>query len=159
MMQISTLPGRLCLVLPGFWGGIAFAIAAFAAPAAFSSFAPADAGRYVGQLLRLEAYVSLAFSALLLILERRAAKQAVDAADPADAPSIFSGQLLLVLSACFLTVLGQFGVPMQMEAARAGASFLTFAQWHMVAVACYLSKLLAVLALAWRASRVPPSRP
>jgi hypothetical protein len=61
--------------------------------------------------------------------------------------------MVLALVALFCTVAGYYGLLPMMERARAGASSLSFLQWHAISLAFFGVKALAVLALAWRAAR------
>lgn len=137
--------------LPAFWAGGLVTVAAIATPAPFALLAQADAGRVVGRILSQEAYASLAFGALALLLERGAARSQ----SAAGAGSQFSGGMVLALAAIFLTVLGYFAVQPMMAQARAGQGSLSFGQLHLISAICYGLKTLAVLALAWRNSALP----
>lgn len=146
-------PDRWRVLLPAFWAGGLVTVAAVATPAPFALLAAADAGRVVGRVLAHEAHASLVLGAVVLFLERRAARRAALAGQG----SQFSGGMVLALAAVFLTVLGYFAVQPLMAAARAGQGAFTFGQLHLASTACYGIKTLLVLALAWR--NAAPPRP
>jgi hypothetical protein len=150
---------RLRLLLPALWAGGLMALALVGTPAPFATLAASDAGRVVARILTQEAYASLVFGMALLLLERRAARQAGAGAAKAEG-SQFSAGFALALAAIFCTVLGHFAVQPLMPAARSGQGAFTFAQLHAASVACYIVKTVLVLALAWRnagAALRPPS--
>jgi hypothetical protein len=137
------------------WAGVLLTVAFLAAPAAFATLAPADAGRFAGRLFAREAYVSLGFALVLLFVERRRARLA--AAEHAG--SIFSVELMLVLGTIFCTVAGYFAVEPMMAAARLEGSTSApgapgLGVLHAVSVGFFGLKGLLVLALAWRFSRL-----
>lgn len=133
---------RARMLLPAVWLGGMLTVALLAAPAAFAVLPAADAGRVVGRLLTGEAYASLALGAALAAMLRLR--------DRTDGATQFSADLLLVLAALFLTVLGHFGLQPMVAAARAGQGALSFGQVHALSVALFGLKGLAVAALAWR---------
>lgn len=135
---------RLRVLLPALWAGVLLCVALIAAPAAFAALAPADAGRVVARLFAQEAYLSLALSLIVVLLERRRA------------PGL-RAEALLALGALFCTVAGYFALQPMMAAARAGQGAWTFAQLHTLSLALFAVKLGLVLALAWRVSS--PARP
>ena len=96
---------------------------------------------------------------IVLLLERRAARQsAVDGnrdGNAAGAASLFSAGMVLALGAIFCTVLGYFAIQPLLPAARAGQGAFSFAQLHLASTACFVVKVLLVLALAWRNAAVP----
>jgi hypothetical protein len=93
-----------------------------------------------------EAYVGLAFSAVLLWAVRRVARS--DAASGKG--SQFSFSLVLVLIALFSTVFGHFGLQPMMAAARAGEGMLSFAALHGLSAGLFGLKGLVLAGLAWR---------
>lgn len=139
---------RASVLLPALWAGALLAVAALAAPAAFATLPQADAGRVVSRLLAGEAAMSLGLGMLLLMIERRRARDAAEAGQG----SQFSVGMMLAAGALACTVIGYYAVLPQMTAARAGASVLSFGQWHAVSSVFYGLKLVLVLLLAWRAS-------
>ncbi len=142
---------RLRGLLPGLWAGVLLGVAGLATPAPFATLAQADAGRVVARVLMNEAYLSLALGALLLVLERLAARQQV-----AQGGSQFSTGMVLAVATLFCTVAGYFGLQPMMAAARAGQGALSFGQLHAISAAFFIVKLGLVLALAWRG--VQPER-
>jgi hypothetical protein len=140
---------RLRRLLPALWAGVLLCIALIATPAPFALLARADAGRVVGRIFVQEAYLSLALSLLLFLLERRAARDESEAGRS----SVFSANMLLALGALFCTVAGYFAVQPMMEAARAGQGQASFAVLHGVSTGFYALKTLLVCVLAWRVAR------
>jgi hypothetical protein len=140
---------RVAAVASGLWAGVLLCIAAIAAPSAFATLAPADAGRLVGRMFAQEAYLSLAIAVVLLMVER----QRSQAAAARRAGSVFSANILLLLGTLFCTVAGYFAVQPMMEAARAGQGTVSFGMLHAISAGFFALKGLLVLALAWRLSR------
>jgi hypothetical protein len=128
------------------WFGLLATVAFVAAPAAFATLAPADAGRYVGRVFVIEAWTSLAVALLLLFGEQRRARAAAAAGEG----SVMSTATLLVLGTLFCTVAGQFGVAPMIDAARAGQGPWSFGALHTASTVLFAIKGLLVLALAWR---------
>lgn len=139
---------RLRLLLPGLWLGLLLTVALVATPAPFATLAQADAGRVVARVLAHEAYASLAFGVVLLLLERRAARGAAEAGTG----SQFSAGLVMALGTLFCTVAGYFALQPMMADARAGQGALSFAQLHAISAGFYLVKTGLVATLAWRAA-------
>lgn len=135
---------RLRRLLPGLWAGWLLCVASLATPAAFALLERPLAGRVVARMLAQEAYTSLVLGALLVVLERLAARRG-------GGPQ-FSAGLGLAAGALFCTVAGYFGVQPMMEAARAGQGPLGFGALHAISSAFYAVKLACVVALAWRAT-------
>jgi hypothetical protein len=146
-MGVVTTLRRL---LPGLWAGLLLGVAGLATPAPFATLAQADAGRVVARVLMNEAYLSLALGALLLVLERLAARRAA-----LQGGSQFSVGMVLALGTLFCTVVGYFALQPMMVAARAGQGALSFGQLHAISAAFFVLKLGLVLALAWRGVRAP----
>lgn len=146
-MELSTTLRRM---LPGLWAGLLLGVAGLATPAPFATLAQSDAGRVVARVLMNEAYLSLALGALLLVLERLAARRAV-----LQGGSQFSVGMVLALGTLFCTVVGYFALQPMMVAARAGQGALSFGQLHAISAAFFVLKLGLVLALAWRGVRAP----
>ena len=138
-------------LIPGLWAGALLCVALLAAPTAFATLVPQDAGRVVARLFAQEAYLSLALGAACLLLERQAAATA-------EGDSRLSNAMVLALVAIFCTVLGQFGLQPMMAAARAGEGGWSFGQLHAASLGLYGVKTLVVLALAWRAAGCAVSR-
>lgn len=147
--RTAALAETLRRLLPGLWAGLLITVAAIATPAAFALLPPSEAGRIAARVLMQEAYASLALGALLLVLERWAARRAADEGSG----SQFSTGMLLAGIALFCTVAGYFGVQPMMAAARAGQGAFGFGTLHAASALFYGVKLVAVLVLAWRAAR------
>ena len=127
------------------WAGALLCIAALAAPAAFATLTPADAGRYIGRVFAAEADLSLVVALLLLFIERRRR-----AAEPG---SVLGAETLLLLGTIFCTVAGYFALQPLMAAARLGQGAWSFGILHAVSGGFYALKLALVIALAWRFGR------
>lgn len=138
-------PMRLRALLPGLWAGMLLCIALIAAPAAFATLPPADAGRVLARVFLPEAYASLLLGIVLALLERQRSHSGASAQ--------FSAELMLVLGALFCTVAGYFAVQPMMAVARAGEAALSFGQLHAISAVLFAIKGLLVLALAWRTTR------
>ena len=139
---------RIQSMLAGLWAGALLAIGGVAAPALFSVLERQQAGAGAGQIFHIEARLSLAFAILLFALERRRVR---DEVEQGASQSAMSANLLLVLGALFLTVLGGFALQPMIQAAKAGEpTALSFAALHGISAAIYWLKGLMVLVLAWR---------
>ena len=136
---------RVRCILPALWAGVLLCIAALAAPAAFGNLPVTDAGRVVAHIFVREACLSLALSALLLVLERSHG-----------APGRVNGLLLWGAMGC--TLLGYFAIQPLMPVARAGQGLLSFGQLHLISTAFYGLKTVLVLLLAWRVAGEELSR-
>jgi len=141
---------RLQALLAALWGGFLLCVAFAAAPSAFAVLERAQAGLLVGRLFSVEAQVSLAAALILMLLERRLARDAVEAGG---ASNVFSMELLLPAVALFCTIAGYYGLQPLMTDARAGTGVASFAALHGASLAFFAVKGMAVLALAWRLSR------
>lgn len=141
---MTALLHRLARLLPALWLGLVLTVGAIAAPAAFAALPRELAGAVVGQVFAREAMASLLLGALLLLAERARVRR--------EGGPQFTLTLGLVLGAVACTVVGYYAIQPQMQAARAGASALTFGQWHGVSLALFALKgaLLAWLALRGR---------
>ena len=117
-----------------------------AAPALFAVLPRADAGRVVTTLFAQDAYVGLAFGALLLILTMQRAR--LDA--ERGMGSRFSTDMILALVALFCVIAGHFGVQPMIESARQGGGGLSFGALHGVSMVFFAGKLAVVSVLAWR---------
>jgi hypothetical protein len=137
---------RLATVAAALWAGLILGIGLIAAPAAFAVLQRSVAGAVAGRMFMHEAYVGLAFSAVLLWAVRRVARS--DAASGKG--SQFSFSLVLVLIALFSTVFGHFGLQPMMAAARAGEGVLSFAALHGLSAGLFGLKGLVLAGLAWR---------
>ena len=137
-------------LLPGLWFGVLLAIALIATPAASNSLDKASFGAVARAIFAREAPTSLVLGVLVLVIERRDAL----ARHLAMGVSQFSLEMVLAIAALFCTVAGYYGLEPMMEQARAGATTgLTFMQLHAISLAFFGAKGLAVLALAWKATR------
>jgi len=136
---------RCRLLLAALWGGLLLCVALLAAPNAFAVLDRVQAGVFVGGLFAREAYLSLAAAILLMLMERRVAR---DAGMPA-----VTAEFLLPAAALFCTVFGYFALQPLMAAARAGQGSWSFTSLHALSLGLYGLKTLAVLALAWRCSK------
>lgn len=130
-------------LIAGLWAGLLLAVALIATPAPFATLPTADAGRVVARVLATEAAVSLAVAIVLILLERRLAR---------DGRPAMSAELLLVLGALLCTVLGYYGLQPMMAAARAGQGAWSFGALHAASTVLFGAKALLVLVLAWRAT-------
>jgi hypothetical protein len=140
---------RLRRLLPALWLGLLATIALVAAPVAFAALPVHDAGRVAARLLAIEADASLAFAVVLVLIERRRAREAA----AAGRGSLISAEMLLLFGTLACTVAGYFALLPLMDAARAGQGRLSFAALHGVSSALYALKALLVLVLAWRATK------
>ena len=139
---------RIQSLLAGLWAGALVAIGGIAAPALFSVLERQLAGTGAGQIFHIESRLSLAFAILLFALERRRVR---DEVEQGVSQSAMSANLLLVLGALFLTVLGGFALQPMIQAAKAGEpTALSFAALHGISASIYWLKALLVLVLAWR---------
>lgn len=141
---------RLQALVAALWGGFLLCVAFAAAPSAFAVLERANAGLFVGRLFSVEAQLSLAAALVLMLLERRQARDAVDAGAVS---SVFSAKLLLPAVALFCTIAGYYGLQPLMADARAGAGIASFGALHGASLAFFGIKGLAVLALAWITQR------
>ncbi|MED5621778.1 DUF4149 domain-containing protein [Ideonella sp. BN130291] len=137
------------MLLPALWAGLLVCIGAIAAPAAFATLAPPEAGRVVARLFAQEAYLSLVMAIALFLMERGVAR--VDA--EAGKGSIFSANLVLLLATLFCTVAGYFALQPMLAAARAGQAGMSFAVLHGVSAGLFILKAALVCALAWRVAK------
>jgi hypothetical protein len=137
-------------LLPGVWFGVLLAIALIATPAASMSLDKVSFGAVARAIFAREAPTSLILGVVLLVIERRDAL----ARHLATGVSQFSTEMVLAIVALFCTVAGYYGLEPMMSQARSGAATsLTFLQWHAISLAFFGVKGLAVLALAWKATR------
>jgi hypothetical protein len=143
----AALARRLAAWIAGVWAGQVIALGFMAAPSAFAVLARADAGRLVGRLFQIDAYVTLVAGVAVVLLERLAARR-----DQAPG-SAFSTNLILALAAVFCAVAGYFAIEPMMAEARAGRAAVSFAALHGISAAFFFAKALVVAALAWRLTR------
>ena len=141
---------RLQALLAALWGGFLLCIGFVATPSAFAVLERVQAGAYVARVFAVEAQVSLALGLVLMMLERRIVRDAVEAGG---ASHQFSVRLLLPAVALFCTIAGYYGLQPLMADAKAGAGVASFAALHGASLALFGVKGLAVLALAWITQR------
>jgi hypothetical protein len=140
------MAARFASLLGCLWAGVLLGVGAIAAPATFAMLAPADAGRAVGRMFAIDAYLSLALAIVLFVIEHQRSR----AVAAAGGGSVFSANLVLLLGTLFCTVAGYFAILPMMAAARAGQGSVSFAALHAVSAGLFLLKGVLVLALAWR---------
>jgi len=145
---LSLVVARFAAVVAGLWAGILLCIGAIAAPSAFATLVPADAGGVVSRMFMQEAYLSLGVAIVLFVIERQRTRQVASAG----AGSVFSLNLVLLLGTLFCTIAGYFAVQPMVAAARAGQGTLSFGTLHAMSASLFALKGLLVLALAWRLS-------
>ena len=148
-MRLDAWAELLRRLLPGLWAGLLLCVALVATPAPFAVLSTAEAGRVVGHIFAREASVAVFLGAVLLVLERRRAAQIKPESTQ------FSVEMGLALLAIFCTVLGYYALQPEMAAAKAGQGRLSFGQLHAISLGLFGIKILAVLALAWRAAHTP----
>ncbi|MBT9491329.1 MAG: DUF4149 domain-containing protein [Paucibacter sp.] len=136
---------RSRVVLAALWGGFLLCIALVAAPAAFAVLERAQAGAVVARLFAVEAQVALFAGLLLILIERRLARD--------NGSKNLSAEFFLPAAALFCTVAGYYALQPMMAAAKAGQGPWSFMALHAFSFAFFGLKTLAVLALAWRSSR------
>jgi hypothetical protein len=132
-------------LLAALWGGFLLCIALVATPAAFAVLDRAQAGAYVARVFAVEAQVSLALGIVLMLIERRIARDTVEAGGVSNQ---FSARLLLPAVALFCTIAGYYGLQPMMADAKAGTGVASFAALHGASLAFFGLKGLVVLALA-----------
>lgn len=137
---------RLARLLAGLWAGLLVGIGAIGAPSGFAITTVEIAGRTAGRMFAIEAHVSLAVAALLLLLTR---KTVPAVPDQPPMPTL-NTNLLLVFGTLVCTIVGYFVLQPMMVAARAGEGSLSFAALHGLSAGFFALKGLLVLALAWR---------
>ncbi len=137
---------RFARLLAGLWAGLLVGIGAIGAPAGFAITTVEIAGRTAGRMFAIEAHVSLALAALLLMLTR---KTVPAVPDQPPMPTL-NTNLLLVLATLVCTIVGYFVLQPMMVAARAGEGSLSFGALHGLSAGFFALKGLLVLALAWR---------
>jgi hypothetical protein len=136
---------RLRGLLAALWGGQLLCLALLAAPSAFAVLERSQAGLLVGRVFAQDAYASLVLALLLMLVERRIARE--------EQGQIFSAAMLLPAAALFCTLAGYFALQPMLDAARAGQGALSFMTLHLLSMVFFILKTLFVLALAWRCSK------
>jgi hypothetical protein len=137
---------RLHVLLAALWGGFLLCVAGVAAPTAFSALERSGAIVYVRKLFETEARVALFAGLVLMMLERRAAKDAGGKGATAE--------FLLPAGALLCTVVGYYVLQPQIEAAMGTPLAM---QLHGASMALFAVKTVLVLTLAWKLSRQPSS--
>lgn len=134
--------------LAGVWAGLIIGVGAVAAPTLFATFERSIAGEGAGRIFGVEARLSLAFAAILFVIERRRVRDLLESGIQI---SVVSPNLLLTLGALFLTIFGEFALHPMIEAAKAGQpSMLSFGALHGISASLFWLKGLMVAVLAWR---------
>ncbi len=137
---------RIQSLLAALWGGFLLCVAGAAAPGAFAVLERPAAIQYVGWLFEREAQVALGTALLLMVLDRRRARD--------EGGQGATAAFLLPAGALLCTVIGYYVIVPQMEAARGTPLAM---QLHGASMLFFAAKTLMVLALAWRLSRRPSS--
>jgi hypothetical protein len=145
---VNRIAVNIAALLAGLWAGTLVCIGAIAAPAAFATLARADAGRFVGRVFMIEAYLSLGLAVVLFLIERRRTRDAAETG----AGSLLSANLVLLLGTLFCTVAGYFAIEPMMIAARAGEGPWSYGALHAASAGLFVLKGVLVLVLAWRLS-------
>lgn len=139
---------RFQALLAAVWVGVIVAVGAIAAPTLFATFERQVAGTGAGAIFGVEARLSLAFAALLFVIERRRVRDLLEGGAKI---SQVSANLLLTLGALFLTVFGEFALHPMIQAAKSGqATGLSFGALHGISATLFWLKGLMVIVLAWR---------
>ena len=134
--------------LAGIWAGVIIAVGAVAAPTLFATLERQVAGQGAGRMFGVEVRLGLACAVNLFVIERRRVRDLLEGGAKI---SVVSPNLLLTLSALFLTIFGEFALHPMIEAAKAGqATLLSFGALHGVSAALYWLKAVLVAILAWR---------
>ncbi len=150
MARSNPFTESLRRLLPGLWFGLLLAIALIATPAASGALDRVSFGAVARAIFAREAPASLVLGMVLLMLERRVAAIRHET----EGASQFSLPMTLLVVALFCTVMGYYGLePMMEQARQGGGTGLTFLQLHAISLALFGAKGLAVLALAWKATR------
>lgn len=134
--------------LAGVWAGLVIGVGAVAAPTLFATFERSIAGEGAGRIFGVEARLSLAFAAILFVIERRRVRDLLESGIQI---SVVSLNLLLTLGALFLTIFGEFALHPMIGAVKAGQpSMLSFGALHGISASLFWLKGLMVAVLAWR---------
>ncbi len=136
---------RIQMLLAALWGGFLLSVAGVVMPGAFAVLERAQAILLARHVFKLEAQISLALALLLMMMERRAARDG--------AASAISAEFLLPAGAMFCTVVGYYVLQPMMDDALHGAAGMSAMALHGMSMGFYALKTLLVLALAWRVSR------
>lgn len=142
---------RLAAWLAGVWAGVMAGVGLVAAPALFAVLPRSDAGQVASRLFANDAYVGLAFGAVLLIVTMQRAR--IDAENGVG--SRFSTDMILAVVALFCVVAGYFGLQPMTQSARQGMGTMSFGALHGLSMAFFAGKLATVAVLAWRLTADP----
>ncbi|WP_348648634.1 DUF4149 domain-containing protein [Roseateles oligotrophus] len=129
-------------LLAALWAGLLLCVGLVAAPSAFAVLERPMAGLVVAQLFQREAMLSLFAAVLLILMERRRAREG--------AGSAVTAEVLLPAAALFCTVAGYYALQPMMAAAKAGQGAWSFMALHSISLLFFALKGLLVMALAWR---------
>ncbi|MBB4841601.1 hypothetical protein HNP55_000096 [Paucibacter oligotrophus] len=129
-------------MLAALWAGLLLCVGLVAAPSAFAVLERPMAGLVVAQLFQREAMLSLFAAVLLILMERRRAREG--------AGSAVTAEVLLPAAALFCTVAGYYALQPMMAAAKAGQGAWSFMALHSISLLFFALKGLLVMALAWR---------
>lgn len=134
----------LAATLAALWAGVMIGVGYICAPVIFKMMPEARllAGDIAGQSFTITAYITLAFGVAILLMVKKANRDA----------GFYTPNLpmILVFAALFLAIVGQFVIHPQVAQARAyGVGTSSFATLHAISVSIYLLETLCVLALNW----------
>jgi hypothetical protein len=133
------------------WGGLLLGVGAVAAPSLFAVLDKVPAGQGAGRIFSVESRISLFVAIVLFMIERRRARDLADTLPQGQTAPAMTANVLLVLGALFLTVVGEFALHPLIESAKAGqATALSFGALHGISASLYWIKAVMVLSLAWR---------
>lgn len=136
---------RCACWLAGVWAGVLAGVAVLAAPDAFATLAPSDAGRFVSRLFAQEAALSVAVAVLLLLIDRLRARRDGLGTRPA-----LNADVGMVLGTIFCTVAGYYALQPLMELSKAGQGRWSFGALHAASGSFFVVKGVLVAILAWR---------
>jgi len=129
------------------WLGLLLTLGGVAAPALFAVLDRTSAGLAAGRFFSIEAYLSMGFAVILMLLERRLLRS--------DA-SLFkhnrwSLSMWLIVTALLLTLFSEYLIHPMLQSVKAGAPGpLSFGALHATSSMMFVIKTLAVLVLSWR---------
>ena len=142
-----TMLRRVQGLLAALWGGLLLCVAGLVMPSAFAVLERSQAILLAGRMFSVEAQISLAAALILMMMERRHARDGQGRAA--------SAEFLLPAGAMFCTVAGYYVLQPMMEAARAGAPGLSAMALHGLSMGFFALKTGVVLVLAWRLMKKP----
>lgn len=135
---------HLAATFAALWAGIMIGVGYICAPVIFQMMPDARqlAGSIAGQSFTVTAYVTLVLGVAILLLVKKANRDA--GFYTPNAP------MILVFAALFLAIVGQFVIhPQVVQARDYGIGSMSFGTLHMISVGIYLLETLCVLALNW----------